>query len=639
VLTLALSILTGVEAAEVSQSSSTNYTLRIGAVTGGGTRSSDGLLEGSAGQTVSGESGDTLKSGVQVGTNQPPEVATSSMTPAAGGNTSDNTPTLSWTYSDPEDQPQMQFHAQVSSDNFATFSANSGVTTSSSASYDVPDNIGQGSFLWRVRAFDGFDWSGFQPLASPFGIVPAEEKPPFVEITPPPKEEAEGDGTEDEPAGFDDPEPSFTIVPSEFLDLTEEELEVIELFEILEENSILKIYFELRTHSGILINSGEIVSRKGIKLSDFTVKFDDLPDNHYRLRVYTVYKDGRESAETLFHFMVDTVPPVITVLNPLNGSLLGFGEEKPDIEVGIFDTTAGVDLETFEISLDTSDTLEISVPHTYTGEPRDPKSGSSGILVYDEYAPPFSDGLGEGLVTARIGLFDLVGNEAVHVWQFMIDKSAPTGSVEINEGASDTYQTVVTLRIETQWGESEAPVAEIKLRNDDLNFSQAEWMPFDADAGPYITHKTWVLKEEAGLRTVYVRLRDEAGNESSDTVIKDSITLIIQYPDTFITKGPTGVVDVNEATFAYESNKSKSMYKVKLDNAPWSEWVSERSVVYAGLAPGNHYFQVKAGKDVNTDGVISPDEEDPVPATRSWVVGGITDSGVKEPPVRFWRHE
>jgi len=292
------------------------------------------------------------------------------------------------------------------------------------------------------------------------------------------------------------------------------------------------------------------------------------------------------------------------------------------------------------MTVDTTETLEMSVEQTYAAEDLPPKSGSSGISTYNAYAPPFSEGLSEGTVSVSISVADHLGNEAHQVWQFLVDKSAPVGSVLVNDGDSETFLTLVTLRVEAEWGELEAPVKDIKIRNDDLNFAMASWQPFIADEGPYVMHKKWVLSEEAGQRTVYVRLRDSAGNESSDTVIKDSITLVIHYPETFITSGPSGSVDEHDAAFTFYSSKVGSLFKTKLDNEPWSEWSSSQSVEYQGLKKGNHYFQVKAGKDSNNDSIIDPEEEDPIPATRSWVITPSSQTDEKEDkPFRLYRRE
>ena len=61
----------------------------------------------------------------------------------------------------------------------------------------------------------------------------------------------------------------------------------------------------------------------------------------------------------------------------------------------------------------------------------------------------------------------------------------------------------------------------------------------------------------------------------------------------------------------------------------------------ADLLFGNHYFRVKAAKEVNGIDGIQPDEEDPSPAERTWIVG--VEPSVftvpKGPPIKVWRIE
>ena len=60
-----------------------------------------------------------------------------------------------------------------------------------------------------------------------------------------------------------------------------------------------------------------------------------------------------------------------------------------------------------------------------------------------------------------------------------------------------------------------------------------------------------------------------------------------------------------------------------------------------GLAFGNHYFRVKAAKEVNGTPGIQPDEEDPSPAERTWIVGVEPSILIvpKGPHIKLWRLE
>ncbi|MBI3087726.1 MAG: hypothetical protein HYY91_02395, partial [Candidatus Omnitrophica bacterium] len=74
----------------------------------------------------------------------------------------------------------------------------------------------------------------------------------------------------------------------------------------------------------------------------------------------------------------------------------------------------------------------------------------------------------------------------------------------------------------------------------------------------------------------------------------------------------------------------------------WSEWSDQTTAAApAELVFGNHYFKVKAAKEVNGIPGIQPDEEDPTPAERTWIVG-VETPGLFLPrgaPIKLWRVE
>ena len=83
------------------------------------------------------------------------------------------------------------------------------------------------------------------------------------------------------------------------------------------------------------------------------------------------------------------------------------------------------------------------------------------------------------------------------------------------------------------------------------------------------------------------------------------------------------------------------MFSYAFDSEPWSAWSSETVAVTEGLPSGNHYIRVKSARDVNGIPGIQPDEEDPSPAERTWVVGvgSWLLTVPKGPPIKLWRLE
>ncbi|SFG06678.1 Listeria/Bacterioides repeat-containing protein [Desulfotomaculum arcticum] len=95
---------------------------------------------------------------------------------------------------------------------------------------------------------------------------------------------------------------------------------------------------------------------------------------------------------------------------------------------------------------------------------------------------------------------------------YTFDTTAPTGgSISINSGADYTTSTSVTLTLSAT-GASEMMVSE------DSGFSGASYEA-------YSTSKSFTLSSGDGIKTVYAKYKDAAGNETSAT-ISDTITLV-----------------------------------------------------------------------------------------------------------------
>ncbi len=80
----------------------------------------------------------------------------------------------------------------------------------------------------------------------------------------------------------------------------------------------------------------------------------------------------------------------------------------------------------------------------------------------------------------------------------ILDTVPPTGSIVINGGASSTTSTSVTI---TPNAVDENGVAQMRLRNDGEDWGYWE----------EVATKTWNLKSESGLRTVFAQFKDNAG--------------------------------------------------------------------------------------------------------------------------------
>ena len=119
------------------------------------------------------------------------------------------------------------------------------------------------------------------------------------------------------------------------------------------------------------------------------------------------------------------------------------------------------------------------------------------------------------------------------------DTTAPTGTVQINGGATTTNSTAVTLTLNAADNGGGIGLADYRLSNDNTTFSV--WQP-------YTTSVPWTLSAGAGAKTVYVQYRDASANVSTGT-ISAGITLDTTAPTatTIVptTTGPTNATSVD----------------------------------------------------------------------------------------------
>jgi hypothetical protein len=147
----------------------------------------------------------------------------------------------------------------------------------------------------------------------------------------------------------------------------------------------------------------------------------------------------------------------------------------------------------------------------------------------------------------------------------------------------------------------------------------------------------WVAKDpdKDGKKTVYAKFQDALGNLSE--VYQAEIMLKLASPQTKIISGPASITDKTDAHFKFESTASGALFSYKLDKDSWSSWSASQEANFSALAEGNHYFYVKSAVDANNDGGITPEEEDPTPASWQWTVKPEGDMEKLRKRILFWR--
>ncbi len=160
---------------------------------------------------------------------------------------------------------------------------------------------------------------------------------------------------------------------------------------------------------------------------------------------------------------------------------------------------------------------------------------------------------------------DTAGNEESHhiLKGIKLDKTAPTGSIQINNG--DNYTTSTSVRLTLTASDATSGVYQIRYGNDD------EW---DAETWEtYSSTKVWTITSEDDTKKVYYQIKDNAG-------------LVSMYLDTIIldTTPPTGAIIIaGDAKYTNSSSITLTLsatdalsglaqMRFSNDNVTWSDW-------------------------------------------------------------------
>ena len=111
------------------------------------------------------------------------------------------------------------------------------------------------------------------------------------------------------------------------------------------------------------------------------------------------------------------------------------------------------------------------------------------------------------------GLESDFSTEVAYTCPSQTDTTPPVGSIVIAAGAATTSDINITLTLSAS--DTTGSVTEMKFSNDNVNWSDSEI---------YNVEKNWALSEETGIKTVYVKFKDNADNWSSN--YSDSIELV-----------------------------------------------------------------------------------------------------------------
>ncbi|MFJ7732878.1 S-layer homology domain-containing protein [Lysinibacillus sp. NPDC097231] len=255
------------------------------------------------------------------------------------------------------------------------------------------------------------------------------------------------------------------------------------------------------TVADIDVTNGNVTSLAGIG-NTYTALVSPIADGAVKIKipekVVTNSGGALNKASNELQIIYDGTPPTDIELNNTTVQ-----EKQPlGTTVGTLTATDAGSSQTFTYSLQSGDTSFFTIDGNVLK--------TNMLFEYDT----------KNSYKITIRVTDEAGNTFDKDFTIQITKNnAPTGSIVINNGAAYTSSTNVTLTMTATDLEGEA--IEMRFSNDGTTWSSWE---------PKVSSKNWTLSNGEGSKTVYMQLRDSAGNISivfSDTIVLDTTSPVI----------------------------------------------------------------------------------------------------------------
>ncbi len=210
---------------------------------------------------------------------------------------------------------------------------------------------------------------------------------------------------------------------------------------------------------------------------------------------------------------------------------------------------------------------------------------NSGIiaktLVWDPYQPKRVDWTlspGDGEKTVYTRFKDAAGNETEIIkTNVTLDTKPPTGEVTIDDSAKFTNQKdkVVHIRIKS-------PDAKGMQISNNPNFTDSKLEPFSSNV------MNWTLDGDDGPKTIFVRLKDEAGNFSqvyATTIVLDrkpptDLSMVINEGKTWLTN------PARRSSVQLNASGANAMELSENPNFPEDQWTPFKNVTYWVFSKG-----------------------------------------------------
>jgi len=194
------------------------------------------------------------------------------------------------------------------------------------------------------------------------------------------------------------------------------------------------------------------------------------------------------------------------------------------------------------------------------------QSGTGAYGAWIAYSASYSVTLpaGSGTKTVNVQYRDVAGNVLTLSDTIVLDGTAPTGTMSINNGAA--YAATLAVTINSAMTDSPSGLHQMRFSNDNTS-----WSTWEA----YAATKSWSLTAGDGAKTVYAQYRDNAGNIS--TSFSDGIAFDGTAPTGLISidggAATTSSTSVTLSLVAVDTGGSAlSQMRFSNDNSTWSAW-------------------------------------------------------------------
>ncbi|MBI5100540.1 MAG: chitobiase/beta-hexosaminidase C-terminal domain-containing protein [Nitrospirae bacterium] len=269
-----------------------------------------------------------------------------------------------------------------------------------------------------------------------------------------------------------------------------------------------------------------------------TIKIWDLASGNGTRTVYVKFRDavGNWSGNYTDTIVLDTVVPIGTI--SINGGAAYAGSTSVSLTLTCTDTSGCADMCI--------------------------KNDSSTCDIFETYSAAKSWTLtpGEATKTVYVTFRDSAGKVATFNDSIDLDLTPPSGTISINSGAATTGSTSATLSLTCtdSWGACSL----MQLSDDGIDWDPAEG---------FNTSRAWTLSGGDGVKYVYVKFSDAAGNWSDPILnpISDFIILDLTGPEIATISLPvfTNSISLDFSVSCWDDSGCSEM-QFSNDNSGWS---------------------------------------------------------------------